>query len=257
MNVNRLWQQYKKNKDREIRNTLINHYIPLVKITAGRLKSTITAGSVELDDLVSYGVLGLIDAIDKFDLEKNVKFETYAQMRIRGAMIDQLRKIDWAPRSLRQKSKEVEEAYRVLENRNGRSASDIEVAEYLDMRLEEFQELLGQLSSLSLISLEEVLENRLENKAVFRSEEGFNNGCISEPESIAEGKEVKYLLRDAIDKLPEREKLLITLYYYEELTYKEIGRIMTISESRVSQLHTKAVFRLKNSLNRHENDLIM
>ncbi|MBA1333882.1 MAG: RNA polymerase sigma factor for flagellar operon [Firmicutes bacterium] len=256
MNINRLWQQYKRSKDREVRNTLINHYIPLVRITAGRLKSTITAGSVELDDLVSYGVLGLIDAIDKFDLEKNVKFETYAQMRIRGAMIDQLRKIDWAPRSLRQKSKEVEEAYRILENRNGRSASDVEVAEYLDMSLEEFQELLGQLSSLSLVSLEEVLENRLENKAVFRGEEGFSSR-LSEPESIAEDKEVKYLLRDAIDKLPEREKLLITLYYYEELTYKEIGRIMGISESRVSQLHTKAVFRLKNNLNRHENDLIL
>jgi RNA polymerase sigma factor for flagellar operon FliA len=254
MDISKVWHQYKKNNDRETRNMLINYYIPLVKITAGRLKSTITAGNVELDDLISYGILGLIDAIDKFDIEKNVKFETYAQMRIRGSMIDQLRKIDWAPRSLRQKSREIEEAYRVLENRLGRSANDIEVAEYLDLKVEEFQDLMGQLNSLSLVSLEEILENRLENKAVFRNQE-VEGSSANEPESAVEAKEVKRLLREAIDALPEREKLLVTLYYYDELTYKEIGKVMEISESRVSQLHSKAIIRLKSSLNKHKNDL--
>jgi RNA polymerase sigma factor for flagellar operon FliA len=254
MDIKKAWLEYKKSGDRQVKNILINNYIPLVQITAGRLKSTITSGSVEMDDLISYGVLGLLDAIDKFDLEKNVKFETYAQMRIRGSMIDQLRKNDWAPRSMRQKAKQIENAYRELENKFGRNPTDEEVAELIGIETDEFLELLGQVSTLSMVSLEEMLENKMEARvgAISREGEDFR---ISEPERLAQAKEMKRILKQAIDELPEREKLIITLYYFEELTYKEIGIILSVSESRVSQLHTKAVMRMRNSLSEHRRDL--
>jgi RNA polymerase sigma factor for flagellar operon FliA len=254
MDTNRLWIEYKKEGRREVRNALISHYIPLVKITAGRLKSTISSGSVEMDDLVSYGILGLIDALDKFDLEKNVKFETYAQMRIRGAMIDQLRKNDWAPRSLRQKARQIEGAYRTLENKLGRAPTDDEVADTIGVEKENLLKTLGDISALSVLSLEELLENRMETRAASLNEENkISHG--SPPEQLFEAKEVKRLLKEAIAELPERERLLVALYYYEDLTYKEIGRVLDISESRVSQLHTRAVLRMKKRLSVHRADL--
>ncbi len=254
METKRLWNQYKKNGDRECKNMLIENYIPLVKITAGRLKSTITASSVEMDDLTSYGILGLIDAIEKFDIEKNVKFETYAQMRIRGSMIDQLRKNDWAPRSLRQKAKQIENTYRELENKLGRNPTEHEVANFIGIDIKSFHEILGDISTLSVVSLEEMLENKIEVRAADLTREGQSLN-VSQPEELVEVKEMKEILRQAITDLPEREKLLITLYYYEELTYKEIGNIMNISESRVSQLHTKAVIRMRNKLSDHRMDI--
>jgi len=256
MDISKVWQEYKKSKDREAKNILISNYIPMVKITAGRLKSTITSGSVELDDLVSYGVIGLLDAIDKFDIEKNVKFETYAQMRIRGSMIDQLRKNDWAPRSMRQKARKIENAYRELENRLGRYPTDEEAADFIGMGMDEFSELLGQICTLSMVSLEEMLENRMEARAGLTSREG-EDYKESEPERLVGDKEIKRLLKQAIDELPEREKLIISLYYFDELTYKEIGSVLSISESRVSQLHSKAVIRMRNRLSEHKRDLII
>ncbi|MDD2573176.1 MAG: FliA/WhiG family RNA polymerase sigma factor [Bacillota bacterium] len=254
MDIKKLWVEYKKNGHREVRNILINHYIPLVRITAGRLKSTIRAGSVEMDDLVSYGVLGLMDALEKFDLEKKVKFETYAQMRIRGAMIDQLRKIDWAPRSLRQKARQIEGAYSDLETKLGRAPTDSEVAEFIGVEKEIFLKTLGDISTLSVLSLEELFENRMETRASALNEESGDSHC-SRPEEQFEVKEVKRLLKESIENLPERERLLITLYYYEGLTYKEIGEVLDISESRVSQLHTRAVLRMRNRLSVHRADL--
>ncbi|WP_026476027.1 FliA/WhiG family RNA polymerase sigma factor [Alkaliphilus transvaalensis] len=232
-----LWQKYKLNKDIEAKTALIEGYIELVKIVAGRLYTTY-GSNIEYDDLVSYGIFGLIDAIDKFELEKSVKFETYAQIRIRGAIIDQLRNLDWVPRSIRQKSKAVDRAYQKLEGILGRSATDEEVAREMGLSLGEFQSILQQVNNLQIISLEEkLMENNINN---IHSEEDLI------PESIICNKESYETLHESIDKLPEREKQVITLYYYEELTYKEIGAVLSISESRVSQLHTKAISRLKS-----------
>lgn len=256
MDIKKVWIEYKKTGKREHKDILIEEYIPLVKITAGRLKSTIISSSVEMDDLVSYGVLGLLDAIEKYDMDKNVKFETYAQMRIRGSMIDQLRKNDWAPRSMRQKARQIENACHDLENKLGRYPTEKEVADFLDMEINDYLELLGQISALSMVSLEEMLENRMESKVgVAAGEDGEFR--TSQPEGLVQEKEMKGLLSTAINELPEREKLLITLYYFEELTYKEIGAILSISESRVSQLHTKAVMKMRKRLSEHKTDLIL
>ncbi len=252
----KLWGEYKKDNCRNLRNILINNYIPLVKIVAGRLKSTLSAGSVEMDDLVSYGIFGLIDAIDKFNIDKNIKFETYAQMRIRGAIIDHLRKNDWAPRSLRHRAKKIENAYKDLEYKYSRTPTDDEVAEYIGMDKETFFKALGDIGALSVLSLEELLENRMEAKTLPSGAENRNTH-VKQPDELLEYKETKRLLREAVKKLPEREKLIVTLYYYEGLTYKEIGKVLNVSESRISQLHTRAVLRMKNCLSVHRADLII
>lgn len=254
MDEEKLWIEYKKTGNREIRNVLIDRYTPLVKITAGRLKSTISAGSVEMDDLISYGIFGLIDALEKYDIDKNVKFETYAQMRIRGSMIDQLRKNDWAPRSLRQKARQIENAYRDLEIKLGRVPEDGEVADLMGMERKSFLKALGDISTLSVLSLEDLLENRMEARTLALGNEN-KSSHVRLPEELFEKKETKRLLKEAIEDLPERERLLITLYYYEGLTYKEIGNTLSISESRVSQLHTRAVLRMRNRLRVHRADL--
>lgn len=234
-----IWEAYSKTKDASIREVLILKYTYIVKFVAGRLYANY-GNNVEFDDLVSYGIFGLIDAIDKYDLSRGVKFDTYAQLRIRGAIIDQLREIDWLPRSVRQKSKEMEKAYFELENRLGRPANDEEMADNFGLTIEEFQKKLQNITTYAIVSLDDLLE---QNREVTSSEE---NKQIETPESVVENTEIKEILIDAIDTLPEKEKKVVSLYYYEELTYKEIGRLLSISESRVSQLHTKAIIRLKN-----------
>lgn len=234
-----LWEAYSKTKAADIREELILKYTYLVKFVAGRLYASY-GSNVEFEDLVSYGIFGLIDAIDKYDIARGVKFETYAQLRIRGAIIDQLREIDWLPRSVRQKSKEIEKAYYELENKLGRPATDEEIADSFGLSLEDFQKKIQSITTYSIISLDDLLE---QNREVISSEEDKQ---IETPESAVESNEVKQILIDTIDSLPEKEKKVVSLYYYEEFTYKEIGRLLDISESRVSQLHTKAIIRLKN-----------
>lgn len=232
-----LWQKYKKNDDKEAKNQLIEGYIELVKIIAGRLYSTY-GSNIEYDDLVSYGIFGLLDAIEKFDIDKKVKFETYAQIRIRGSIIDQLRNLDWIPRSVRQKSKTIEETYNKLENRLGRNAKDIEVAKELNISIDELNSILQQINSFNIVSLEEKLyDSNIVNY--------LKNDEDSLPEDIICNRELHEVLQLSIEKLPEREKQVISLYYFNEVTYKEIGEILGISESRVSQLHSKAISRLK------------
>lgn len=234
-----LWQKYKNKSDKDAKNALIEKYIELVKIIAGRMYSTY-GSNVDYDDLVGYGIFGLIDAIEKFDITKNIKFETYAQIRIRGSVVDQLRNLDWVPRSVRQKAKLVESACSKLENKLGRNALDDEIAKEIGISVEEFQKLLLQISNLNIVSLEEKIV------------EGNNSSFISTenslPENVLCGKEIIEILNASIDELPEREKLIIGLYYYDELTYREIGKILSVSESRVSQLHSKAISRLKPKL---------
>lgn len=239
--INQLWKNYKEKQDPQAKEELIIHYVELVKIVAGRLYNSKNK-DLEFDDLVSFGIFGLIDAIEKFDIDKNVKFETYANIRIRGAIIDQIRSLDWIPRSARQKYKDMEEAVSVLQSNNKGDITEEMIATHMDLTLVEFNRMLGEFTTFSVVSLEEKLTDS----------GGFNP--ISElldfnPEASVMDQDLKNVLKNAIDQLPEREKLIISLYYYSELTYKEIAEILEISESRISQLHTKAILKLKASLN--------
>lgn len=234
-----LWQEYKNNSSKNAKNALIEKYVELVKIISGRMYSTY-GSNVDYDDLVGYGIFGLIDAIEKFDITKNIKFETYAQIRIRGSIVDQLRSLDWIPRSVRQKSKIVETACQKLESKLGRNAYDFEIANEIGVSVKEFQDLLLQISNLNIISLEE--------KLIEGNTSSFVSSESSLPENIICDKEIVETLKMSIDELPEREKAIIAFYYYDELTYKEIGKILGVSESRISQLHSKAISRLKPKL---------
>ena len=239
MELKTLWQNYKTNNDIQAKTLLIEEYVKLVKFIAGRLYTSY-GSNIEYDDLVSYGIFGLIDAIEKFDLNKQVKFETYAQIRIRGAIIDSLRNLDWVPRSVRQKSKRLEEAYTRLENRLGRSATDLEVADELGISLKDLQDIMISTASFNVISLEEAL---FEGNSISVSE-----GEKQLTEDLICKQETYDSLKNNITQLPERERRVVSLYYYNNLTYREIGVILEISESRVSQLHSKAISRLKCKL---------
>lgn len=239
-----IWDEYIKTKNKELKMLLIEHYVHLVKIVAGRLGIYLNQ-YIDNDDLVSYGVIGLIDAIDKFDKEKNVKFETYASLRIRGAILDEIRKLDWIPRTLRKKQKDLDKAYMYLENKLGRPPHDTEIAEYLNISVEEYYALVNDINIAALISIDEY-PNQVETIKDTNAELPYNS---------IELQEQKEILKEAINKLPEREKQVILLYYYEELTLKEISHVLEVSESRISQLHTKGVSRLRMSLSKYNINL--
>lgn len=235
-----LLKLYKSNKSKEIKDKLIVQNIELVKIIAGRLYHSYNS-NVEYDDIVSYGILGLIDAIDKFNPDKNVKFETYANFRIRGSIIDHLRNLDWVPRSTRQKYKKLEEVMLKLQSKHGFDIDDEILAKELNFSAKELSSFLSEVSIFSVISLDE------------RISENSNFSIVSDdmddrPEDSFLKKETKKILIETVEKLPERERMIINLYYFSELTYKEISKTLSISESRVSQLHTKCIIKLKNSL---------
>jgi len=242
-----LWKQYHETRDPATRESLILEYSHLIKFIAGRL-NIYFGSNVEYDDLVSFGVFGLIDAIDKYDMNKGVKFETYASLRIRGSIIDSIRDMDWVPRSLRQKNKELEKAYWEVENELGHSATDKEIADKLNISLDEFYKLLNDVNVTSMVSLEDFLEQNYEVGTDITS-----NNNSDRPEHEAELNELRGILGESIEKLPEKEKMVLTLYYYEELTLKEISAIMKVSESRISQLHTKAIMRLRGKLARQKS----
>ena len=237
----KLWSDYSENKTPELREQLIIEYAPLVKLVAGKL-SMYLGYNVEFDDLVGYGVFGLIDAIDKFDYGKGVKFETYASLRIRGAILDQIRKMDWIPRTVRQKQKELDGAYRRIEERTGRPATDEQVAEELGISVDELDELQNETKVSNIISLDEYMEQG-EAKVEPRADKDY-----MQPEKVVEKSELKRLLLEVLETLTDKEKKVITLYYYEELTLKEISRVLEVSESRVSQLHSKALIKMKQRL---------
>lgn len=239
---NHLWKEYMSTKNSEIRDKIILEYAPLVKIVAGRL-SIYLGYNVEYDDLVGYGIFGLIDAIDKFDYDKGVKFETYASLRIRGAILDQIRKMDWIPRSLRQKQKKMEAAISKIETQYGRPAKDEEIASELGIETEELINWQGQAKITNIISLDEFVEAAGEKEANV-----IKSNSYEQPESIALKNEIKQQLMDSLETLTDKERKVILLYYYEELTLKEISRILEVSESRVSQLHTKALQKMKVKL---------
>jgi RNA polymerase sigma factor for flagellar operon FliA len=241
-----LWVDYRKTRDPKIRENFIRQYAPLVKYVAGKVAVGMPA-NVEFDDLVGYGAFGLMDAIDKFDPEKNVKFKTYAVTRIRGAIFDELRSIDWVPRSIRQKTKEVEETIGALEAQLGRTASDQEIADSLGMSEAEYLKTIMKISGTSILSLNDVWFSGDENDKVSIGD-SIESPASLNPDVIVEKEEIRRVIENAIKELPDKEKKILVLYYYEELTLKEIGQVLEVTESRVSQLHTKAILRLRAKL---------
>lgn len=235
----KLWEDYARKRTPELQEKIIIEYAGLVKLVAGRL-SMYLGYNVEYDDLVGYGTFGLIDAVDKFDYTKGVKFETYASLRIRGAILDQIRKMDWIPRSIRQKQRKIDLAIQSLEIKYGRMASDEEVAKELEISTEELDTWQSQTKITNVISLEEFMDQGSEGKV-----EPTLSSDFDRPEHIYEKQELKTILIQSLESLTEKEKKVIILYYYEELTLKEISRVLEVSESRISQLHTKALQKMK------------
>ena len=238
----KLWDDYAKTRSPEIREKIILEYAPLVKLVAGRL-SMYLGYNVEYDDLVGYGVFGLIDAIDKYDNMKAVKFETYASLRIRGAILDQIRKMDWIPRTIRQKQKKIDAAIKEIENEKGRAATDEEIAKSLGISDEEYLSWQSQMKVTGVVSLDEFMESGTEAPAQQNSQQRFET-----PEEVIEKEEMKKVLGQALELLTEKEKKVILLYYYEDLTLKEISNVLEVSESRISQLHTRALQKLKSKM---------
>lgn len=238
----KLWEEYSKTKSDKIREQLIIEYVPLVKLVAGRLNMYL-GYTVEYDDLVSYGVFGLIDAIDKFDYGKGIKFETYASLRIRGSILDQIRKMDWIPRSVRQKQKQIEVAITKLEKEKGSDIRDKDIAAELGISLDEYRGWESQTNISNIASLDEFMEQGTEG-----SVKEFRNRTYIEPEEAVDREEIKKMLMNALEGLTEKERKVVLLYYYEELTLKEVAVVLEVSESRISQLHSKALEKMKKYL---------
>src|SRR5579862_2968819 len=241
-----LWQEYRETRDKAVRDRLILTYAPLVKYVAGRLGSSLPA-HVDEGDLVSYGLLGLIGAIERYDPDRDIKFETYAIARIRGAIIDELRALDWVPRSVRSRARQIERAIGELEAKLGRAPTDEEIAAKVGVTVEELDNSLTDISRSSIAALDELWSVSGDGDQVSLLDT-LEDDNISQPAEVLDETETREALADAIARLPEREKLVVTLYYYEELTLREIGEVLGVTESRVSQLHTKAILRLKSRL---------
>ncbi len=247
-----LWKEFKDTKDQSLRERLILHYSPLVKYVAGRVGVGLPP-NIEQADLVSYGIFGLIDAIEKFDLARAIKFETYAISRIKGAIIDELRAIDWIPRSVRYKAREVEKAYAALEAKLHRTPTEPEVANELGIALEDLHAIFSQVSFVNVVALDELLNVGGERGDKLSLVDTLEDTKAEDPVMAFETEETKYLLAKAINTLPEREKIVVTLYYYEGLTLAEIGQVLGVTESRICQMHTKAVLQLRGKLNEQKD----
>lgn len=237
-----LWLKYRETKSVDLRNEIAEHYLQLVKIVCGRLAVSLPP-HLDRDDLLSSGFFGLLDAIDRFDVTRNIKFETYAGVRIRGAILDYLRSKDWIPVTMRQRIRKYEQTVCRLENELGRAATDAEVAAALEISVEELQTLISQCNSATIIPLEEYLKTDVAE------------AVDTNPANSTEFFELKETLAKAIERLPQKERTVISLYYYEELTLKEIAMIMNLSEARISQMHTKAIFRMRGYLANSRDEL--
>ena len=242
-----LWRRFKATGDERARERLVVAYSPLVKYVAGRMSSGLPA-HVEESDLISYGLGGLISAIERFDLTREIKFETYAITRIRGAIIDELRTLDWVPRSVRARAREIERANMKLEARFQRAPTDEEMATELGVSVEDFQEALVQISNSTIVALDELWSVSDSSGDAISLLDTLPDRGAPDPEQLMDQSELRDRIADAIAALPEREKLVVALYYYENLTLREIGEVLGVTESRVSQLHTKAVLRLRGKL---------
>lgn len=251
----KLWKKYKRTKNRALREEIVKRYLYLVKYVAGRVAIGLPP-NVEFNDLVSYGILGLFDAISKYDVSQGNKFETYAVSRIRGSIMDELRKLDWAPRLLRKKAREIERKSRELEEKLGRVPQDEDLAREMKISVEELNGIYNELNSTTFLSLDEVWQNDEGNKPISRLQT-IEDSVLTNQFHYVHQNEVKELLANSIDDLPEREKLVIVLYYYENLTLREIGEILNVSESRVCQIHTKVVLRLRAHLMKKTGEITL
>ena len=238
-----LWTDYKATGDERAREGLILHYSPLVKFVAGRVGSGLPR-NVDQNDLVSFGTFGLIDAVDKFEPERGFKFETYAVNRIKGAILDELRHLDWVPRSVRSRAREIQRTMAELNHKFQRTPSEEEVAAAMDLPLDTLRDQLGEIATLGFVALDELL-NPSERDSGSMSEMIADPAAI-DPSGSFEREETRYMLADSINRLPDRERLVLTLYYYEGLTLAEIGGVLNVTESRICQIHTKAVMSLRN-----------
>jgi RNA polymerase sigma factor for flagellar operon FliA len=241
--IDALWEAFKRDGNEGAREGLILHYSPLVKFVAGRVGAGLPK-NVDQSDLVSFGTFGLIDAVDKFEPERGFKFETYAVNRIKGAILDELRALDWVPRSVRSRAREIQRTLAELEHRLQRSPTEEEVADAMDVPLDTLRDHLGEIANLGFVALDELLNPS-------ERESGSMSEMIADPKALDpsgsyEKEETRYLLADSINRLPDRERLVLTLYYYEGLTLAEIGGVLNVTESRVCQIHTKAVMSLRN-----------
>jgi RNA polymerase sigma factor for flagellar operon FliA len=241
-----LWKEFKETKDGPLRERLILHYSPLVKYVAGRVGAGLPP-NIEQADLVSYGIFGLIDAIEKFDISRAIKFETYAISRIRGAIIDELRNTDWIPRSVRMKARQFERTVAELEGKLRRTPTDEEVADAMEMDVEDIRKFLGQLSLVNVVALDELLMDD-DGGGSPRLVDTLKDSTALDPQAMAEHGEARQLLARAVEQLPDREKVVVSLYYFEGLTLAEIGRVLGVTESRICQMHTKAVLHLRTKL---------
>jgi RNA polymerase sigma factor for flagellar operon FliA len=242
-----LWRRFKSTGDEQARERLVVAYSPLVKYVSGRMASGLPA-HVEEADLISYGLVGLISAIGRFEPEREIKFETYAITRIKGAIIDELRSLDWVPRSVRSRAREIEKANSKLEHQLQRAPTDDEMGAELGMSVEEFQEALLQISNSTVAALDELWTVSDASGDSVSLLDTLQDPGAPDPAAVMDATELKDRMADAIARLPEREKLVVALYYYENLTLREIGEVLGVTESRVSQLHTKAVLRLRSRL---------
>jgi RNA polymerase sigma factor FliA len=245
--IEEVWADYKANGSAAARDRLILNYSPLVKYVAGRVSTGLPA-NIEQADLVSYGIFGLMDAIEKFELGRGIKFETYAISRIKGAIIDELRAIDWVPRSVRFKAREVEKTLSRLENELRRAPTDPEVAKAMGISVQELRGIYNQVSFVSMVALDELLSVGAEKGDKLSLIDTLEDPTSEDPVAAFEAEEMKRVLAGAINKLPEREKIVVTLYYYEGLTLAEIGQVLGVTESRICQMHTKAVMQLRSRM---------
>ncbi|MBM3666336.1 MAG: RNA polymerase sigma factor WhiG [Actinobacteria bacterium] len=242
-----LWRRYKEEGDDSARERLVVAYSPLVKFVAGRTGARLPS-HVEQADLISYGMLGLLESLERFEPERQIRFETFAMQRIRGAIIDELRSLDWVPRSVRSRARAIEEANSKLEHELGRAPTDAELAERLGIDEEDLQESLVQISNSSILALEELWMMSDSSGDRVSLLDTIEDESAPDPQAALDSSEVKDRLQEAIQDLPEREKLVIALYYFENLTLREIGEVLVVTESRISQLHSKAVLRLRSKL---------
>jgi RNA polymerase sigma factor for flagellar operon FliA len=248
-----LWRKYKQTGDERARERLVVAYAPLVKYVSGRMASGLPA-HVDEADLISYGLVGLISAIERFDLSREIKFETYAITRIKGAIIDELRSLDWVPRSVRARAREFERANMKLENKLQRAPTDEEMAAELDITVNEFQDHLLQISNSTIAALDELWTVSDASGDQVSLLDTLEDPDAEDPAAAMDATDLKDRVADAIARLPEREKLVVALYYYENLTLREIGEVLGVTESRISQLHTKAVLRLRSRLTADQLD---
>lgn len=245
--MDELWAQYRQTGSQTLKDRLLVEYSGLVKFIAQRVAMNLPP-SVELGDLVSSGIMGLIKAVEGFEPERGLKFETFATHKIRGAILDELRSLDWVPRSVRQKNRQLQKAYAELENQLGRMPYDDEVAAHMGISQKEFEELLSDVAPATILSLEEALPDRHDDNKSLSLIDTIEDPQGSNPLKEIGYQEVKRILKDAIAQLPEKEKLVVALYHYEELTLKEIGEVLSLTESRVSQIHSKAMLKLRARL---------